>query len=218
MTQKGSFTSTYLLPTSATLPTLDFTSWSATGQSTCQLKTTLLGTPKLKLVPEATTNPPLAICRNVWSSLSVSKGLDLSWFTFSTSIGATPDSLACYLEFPYGLYDSSGASLAQKTVKIACEWRGVTDAGVLGSWTKFNSNFDAASVIEITDTTTSPKKVQFVTDEHFPYNYDHYEIRMKFAEDPQFSSLVVGACNWTGLTRATTISLHTQRQRLSAFG
>ena len=159
----------------------------------------ITGYAEVEARPGSYNQSPLAICRNVWSSLSVSKGLDLSWFTFSTSIGATPDSLACYLEFPYGLYDSSGASLAQKTVKIACEWRGVTDAGVLGSWTKFNSNFDAASVIEITDTTTSPKKVQFVTDEHFPYNYDHYEIRMKFAEDPQFSSLVVGACNWTGL-------------------
>lgn len=140
---------------------------------------------------------PMTICNGVWAALSVNKGLNTSWFSFSTSSGASPETLAITLEFPYGLYDISGSVMASKTVKIACQYRGVDGAGTAGTWTKFNSDFNASSIIEITDATTSPKKVQLQTDENFLAGYDHYEIRIKFSEDPGLSSNVQGACNWT---------------------
>ncbi len=140
---------------------------------------------------------PMTICNGVWAALNVNKGLNTSWFTFATSTGASPETLAITLEFPYGLYDISGSVMASKTVKIACEYRTVDSAGTPGTWTKFNSDFDASSVYEISDATTDSKKVQLETDENFTAGYDHYEIRMKFYEDPGLSSNVRGACNWT---------------------
>lgn len=140
---------------------------------------------------------PMTICSGVWAALTVNKGLNTSWFTFPTSTGASPEMLAITLEFPYGLYDISGSVMASKTVKIACEYRTIDSAGTAGTWTKFNNDFNASSIIEITDATTSPKKVQLQTDENFLAGYDHYEIRIKFSEDPGLGPNVAGACNWT---------------------
>ena len=140
---------------------------------------------------------PMTICNGVWAALSVNKGLNTSWFTFPTSTGASPEMLAITLEFPYGLYDSSGSVIASKTVQVACEYRGIKSNGDPGDWIKFNKDFNSSSIIEITDSETKQKKVQLQTDENFLAGYDHYEVRMKFASDPGLGPNVQGACNWT---------------------
>jgi hypothetical protein len=137
---------------------------------------------------------PVTICGGVWAALNVGKGLSLDYFTYKTSKGASPEKLSITLEFPYGLYDSSGATLESKTVKVACWYRGVKQDGSTGLWTVFNSEF-AGGVVEISDTTTSPKKVQFETESLFS-EFDHFEIRMKLHEDPGLGANVVGTCNW----------------------
>ncbi len=142
---------------------------------------------------------PFAICGGVWATLNVSKGLNLDWFTFATSPGASPEMLVCNLEFPYGLYDMSSLTMSGKTVKIACERRGVAVDGSMSEWVKFNSSFDASSVIEITDATASSKKFQIATDENALGGFSYYEIRMKFYEDPGIGATVSAACNWTGV-------------------
>ena len=142
---------------------------------------------------------PFVICNGVWATLNVSKGLNLDWFTFATSPGASPEKLVCNLEFPYGLYDMSSLTMSGKTVKIACERRGIAIDGTPEAWVKFNAAFDASSVIEITDATASAKKFQFATDDNALGGFSHYEIRMKFAEDPGIGATVSAACNWSSV-------------------
>ncbi len=144
---------------------------------------------------------PVTICPNVWSKLNVSKSLDLTWFSFLTSPGASPDKMSIILEFPYGLYDSSGSSITAKEVKPACEYRGVdADGTPEATWHKFNNDFTyniGGSYIAISDTVTSSKKVQLNSDESFVIGFDHYEIRMKFFEDPGLGTNVQGTCVWS---------------------
>ena len=155
------------------------------------------GYAEVDLRPGTYNQEPMTICNGVWAALTVNKGLNTSWFTFPTSTGASPEMLAITLEFPYGLYDLSNSIMETKSVSIACEYRTIDSAGTAGTWTKFNSSFDSNSTLVISDATTSPKKVQLQTDENTLTGYDHYEIRIKFAADPQLSDTVQGACNWT---------------------
>lgn len=149
------------------------------------------------LRPGTYNQEPMTICNGVWAALTVNKGLNTSWFTFPTSAGASPKMLAITLEFPYGLYDLSNSIMETKSVSIACEYRTIDSAGTAGTWTKFNSSFDSNSTLAISDATTITKKVLLQTDENTLTGYDHYEIRIKFAADPQLSDTVQGACNWT---------------------
>ena len=165
------------------------------GSINAAVEENITGYAEVETRPGDYNQAPVSICSGVWAALNVGKGLNLSWFNFETSVGASPETLSVTFEFPYGLYDSSGATMEAKTVKIACQRRGIAKDGTPGEWEKFSAEFDSNSVVEITDTSTTPKKVQFSTRGTLG-DHDRHEVRARLAEDPGLSANVVGSCNW----------------------
>lgn len=161
--------------------------------------TTMGGYADVDVSPGSFDQQPFESVDGTWASLSVNKTLDEDWFVFSTTRKAYPDRIALQLEFPYGLYatNSGTGEVESKSVKVAAQRRTVADDGTTGPWVNFNSDF-SSGYMTITGQTTSAKKV-YVESPSLGGGASHYQVRVKFYENPGPTSDNAVECIWNGL-------------------
>lgn len=130
-------------------------------------------------------------------NLQVGKELDSDWFVYPTSAGAAAKKLGVLFSFPSGLYQINYmGNVVNEDVQIAAQYRTVSSAGVLGSWTSF-----PGSPWTVSGNTRSAYRVYHEVTGLSAYQF---QVRVKYNVAPALGAGHVNRCVWESLQEGIT--------------